>query len=121
MSGIIVKSVNEKKITAIAEQGATWILYLHLVDDEENDIDLTNYSVRSHIRKKFTDTNPTAIFNCSIINAEQGKIQLKLDANITKTIQKGTYVFDVEIENDEGMVTRILEGILIVTPEVTKE
>lgn len=121
MSGLIIQQVKNKRMFAIGEQGTTWTLYIHLTDEDQNNIDLTNYKVRSHIRKKYDDPTPTAVFECSIIQPTEGKIQLYLPPSVTKTIQKGTYYMDVEIESPEGIVLRILEGTLTISPEVTKE
>ncbi|MCM8766981.1 MAG: hypothetical protein NC901_02840 [Candidatus Omnitrophica bacterium] len=113
-------SAQDKKVYFIADQGATWSLYIKLTDSNNNPIDLTNYQIRSHMKKKYSDKNPIAIFQCYIINPLQGTFMLYLDKNITKNISKGNYVMDVEIESN-GKVTRILEGSIQVTPEVTVE
>jgi hypothetical protein len=38
----------------------------------------------------------------------------------TANIEEGIYVYDMEITNSAGTVTRILEGQITVNPEVTR-
>lgn len=112
-----------------AKQGTTWRLTLELSQSNGQPVDLTGYSVRSHIRKNYTDTTPTAVFTCSILNPPTGgKIELLMDATTTASIKCGktpkesasTYVYDIEIESAEGFVTRILEGKIYIDAEATK-
>lgn len=56
-----------------------------------------------------TVTDPTA-----------GQVSMELTANTTSSIRAGRYVYDVEIEEDGGVVTRIFEGIATVLPNVTR-
>jgi len=45
---------------------------------------------------------------------------LSLDANTTANLYYGRYVYDVVTIDGTGHVTRVVEGILTVTPEVTQ-
>jgi hypothetical protein len=46
-------------------------------------------------------------------------INLSLTANVSLAMDYGRYVYDVISITGSGTVTRIVEGILTVTPEVT--
>ena len=43
-----------------------------------------------------------------------------MTANATANVVAGRYVYDVELVDGGGVVTRLLEGIVTVTPQVTK-
>ena len=43
-----------------------------------------------------------------------------MDKDQTRDIPAGRYLYDVEITSPEGERTRVLEGIVTVTPEITK-
>jgi len=45
---------------------------------------------------------------------------MSISAANTTNIRAGRYVYDVEIEDSEGVVTRIFEGIATVLPNVTR-
>ena len=52
--------------------------------------------------------------------ATGGKINLTANPTATAAVEEGIYVYDLEIESSAGNVTRILEGQVTVTPEVTR-
>jgi len=43
-----------------------------------------------------------------------------MTASATGAVEEGIYVYDVEITASSGAVTRILQGQVTVTPEVTR-
>jgi hypothetical protein len=48
-----------------------------------------------------------------------GTVQIQLSATDTADVS-GKYVFDLELESPGGVVTRIVEGVIEFTPEVTR-
>jgi hypothetical protein len=52
--------------------------------------------------------------------ANSGTVTLSLSANATANISYGRYVYDCEITSNAAIVTRVQEGIVTVTPEVTR-
>lgn len=82
-------------------------------------LDLTNYTVKSQMRKSYTST--TAFnFNASIYNAASGKVRLELTAVQSESIPPGRWLYDVEITSASGVKTRVVEGIVTVTPQITQ-
>ena len=60
-------------------------------------------------------------FTTSVYDAATGKIRLQMTATNTSLIPSGRYLYDIEITNtNTGAKTRVLEGIVMVTPEITK-
>lgn len=106
------------KANLVIDQGSTFSTDLSLRDDNGDMIDLVGYTANSQIRKWYTSTNASATFT-SLINVESGVISLTLSANQTANLTAGRYVYDVEI-NDGTTISRIVEGIVTVTPEVTR-
>lgn len=105
------------KANLVIDQGTNFSVDLDLTDDNGDVINLDGYSANSQLRKWYTSTNSTA-FSTSI-NADSGQITLTLTANQTGSLTAGRYVYDVEL-NSAGVVSRIIEGIVTVTPQVTK-
>lgn len=103
------------------DQGTTWTNVINLTDDTTNAyINAAGYTVRSQIRRSYYSANATANITCEVTNAVTGEITLSLTAGETANIKAGRYLFDVETVDTSNTVTRILEGIITVTPEVTR-
>lgn len=102
------------------EQGASFSTEVTVNDANGNSKDLTDYTVRSQLRKSYYST--TAVnFSISVDSPLDGLIVMELSANTTANINPGRYVYDVQIEEDStGVVTRIFEGIATVLPNVTR-
>jgi hypothetical protein len=106
------------KSNLVIDQGSTFSTDLTLTDENGDMILLSGYTANSQIRKWYTSSNPSATFSTSI-NANLGIVTLSLTANQTSNLIAGRYVYDVEL-NDGSEVSRIVEGIVTVTPQVTR-
>ena len=82
-------------------------------------INLTNYTVASQIRKSY-GSSTAYNFNASVYAAATGKIKLQLNATESGAIKAGRYLYDVEITSPTGDKSRVVEGIVMVTAEITK-
>lgn len=101
------------------EQGTTFNATINVDDVYGSDYDLTGFTVSSQIRKSYYSSAPTATFSTSV-NANTGSITLSLNAAVTANIAAGRYVYDTLITNQNQEVTRILEGVVDVSPRVTR-
>lgn len=103
------------------DQGADFRNIVNLTDDVTNvNLDLTGYQVRSQMRRSYYSLNATANIVCSITDTANGEITMSLGSANTAAIKAGRYLFDLEIVDGGGMTSRVLEGIITVTPEITK-
>lgn len=105
------------KANLLIDQGATFSTTITVTDDEGIPMNLSGYTGAAQIRKHYTSSN-SVNFSVSISGSD-GEVTLGLTANATSLITPGRYVYDCEITNG-GVVSRILEGIVTVTPEVTR-
>lgn len=102
------------------EQGTTFTTTITIDDVYGELYDLTGFVAAGQIRKSYYSQNTAAVFDASI-NVLQGTITLNLDANTTSNIAPGRYVYDAIIRDDaHNVTTRILEGIVDVSPMVTR-
>jgi len=106
------------KANLVIDQGTTYSTDLNLTDENGDALDLSGYSANSQIRKHYTSSNSVA-FTVSV-NAIAGVITLSLSANQTSNLTSGRYVYDVEIADASNTISRIVEGIVTVTPQVTR-
>ena len=82
-------------------------------------IDLTNYGLSAQMRKHATATGVTT-FTTSFYDAPNGKIQIGLSTSQTAALKPGRYVYDVVITNTNNMMERVVEGMVLVSPGVTR-
>lgn len=106
------------KANLVIDQGTTFSADLALTDDNGDVLNMFGYTANSQMRKWYTSSNPSATFVTSI-NVDTGTISLSLDSSNTSSLVAGRYVYDVEIDNGT-VVSRIVEGIVTVTPQVTR-
>ena len=104
----------------LMEQGATFNTTITLDDVYGETYNLIGFTASSQMRKSYYSSNATAVFTTTI-NSGTGTISLALAANTTANIAPGRYVYDTRIINtSDNTVTRILEGIVDVSPSVTR-
>lgn len=107
-------------------QGSDYVIPLRLQDSAGTPLDLSGYSARMQIRR--TAGACLAIDDLSSegeaprikIDAEAGKILLNFPHDITEKWPTGAMVYDIEITSPSGQITRILQGNLNVSAEVTR-
>jgi len=101
------------------EQGATFSREI-TVQDSGSAMNLTGYTPRMQMRSTHDSSTIALTFTATVSNASQGKISLSATDTLTSAVEEGIYVYDLEIESSGGTVTRLMEGNVTVTPEVTR-
>ena len=104
------------KANITIDQGSSFTTTINLTDDAGNSLDLTGYSAESQIRRWYT-SNTATDFTTALAN---GVISLSLTANATSNLVYGRYVYDVKLTDPANTVTRVVEGIVTVTPGVSR-
>lgn len=82
-------------------------------------LDLTGYTVYSQMRKSYSSSTAYD-FTATIHNTSLGQIKLSLTAAQSELIPAGRWLYDVEITSSTGARKRVLEGVVIVTPQITQ-
>lgn len=100
------------------DQGTTFSLSLIVSDQNGDPKDLSDYTAAAQMRKSYY-TNTAINFDADITLPLDGEVTISLSATETSAIKAGRYVYDIEIEGDSETL-RVLEGIVVVNPEVTK-
>lgn len=99
-------------------QGTDYLTSITLTDDDGDPIYLGGYDGAGQIRKYYTSTNAVD-FNVSV-EANTGVVTLQLTSAQTNEMEAGRYVYDVELYDSANVVSRVLEGIVTITPGVTR-
>lgn len=101
----------------VIDQGQTFSFTFILSNADGTPKNLTEYTIAAQMRKSYGAA--TAIdFTTSKVNLE-GSITISLTAAETSAIRHGRYVYDIETESTTETL-RVLEGIITITPEVTR-
>lgn len=106
------------KTNLVIDQGSTWNTTILIAGPDNVPVDLTNYTAASQIRKHFSSANATPF--TTVVGGASGTISLSLTSGQTMALAGGRYVFDVEITSNTGYVTRVIEGIVTINPNVTR-
>lgn len=106
------------KANLVIDQGATYTTTVNLVDGNGDPLDLTGYTGTAQMRKSYTSSN-SVTFTVTT-GAANGTVTLALTANATANIAGGRYLYDVELTDAGGTVSRVLEGIITLNPNVTR-
>jgi hypothetical protein len=102
------------------DQGTTFETTLSLTNDDATTINVTNYTFTSQIRKSFYSSNASANITVSIVDAPNGNVKLAMTPANTANIKAGRYLYDVLMTDSTGVKTRVIEGIITITPRVTR-
>ena len=108
------------KYDIVIDQGSDFAIEVQIQQDSAN-VNLSTHSARAQLRPTPTSSTKTADFTCTVVNASHGKIKMSLINTTTASIANGKYYYDLELVNTSASsVTRLLEGVARVTPEVTR-
>jgi hypothetical protein len=102
------------------DQGATFTSDITVKDINGNVFDLTGYTAVAKLAKGYSSTRTrTTMSTTFATDRTTGVLTISLTANQTTALDAERYVYDVEITSGAGSVTRVLEGIITVRPEVS--
>lgn len=100
------------------DAGSTYSNIITVTASNGQALNLSGYTVASQIRKSF-QSSVAYTFTSSIHDAANGKIRLQLTATASEDIPPGRWLYDVEITSG-ATKTRVVEGIVTVSPQITQ-
>jgi hypothetical protein len=101
-------------------QGENYDLTATLATTSGTAVDLTGYSLRGKIRYSYGYTGVIANLNPDVVSAISGIIHFALTPEQTASLPITIAVYDIEkFDPQEAAVSRVLQGSVTVTPEVT--
>lgn len=106
-----------QKVNIILDQGTTFNTDFTFTDEQDNPIDFTNFQGSSQMRKSYSSSTS---YSFTVALSSNGVISLSMNAATTSSITAGRYLYDVEVTDPNNVVSRLVEGIVTVTPEVTR-
>lgn len=104
------------KANITIDQGTDFATSIDVTDDDGDPTDLSGFTGAAQMRKHYTSSNSYS-FTVAVAN---GSVTLSMNSATTANISAGRYVYDCELTSGSNVVTRIVEGIVTVTPQVTR-
>jgi hypothetical protein len=104
-------------------QGATFDRNFYYKDGNGDAIDLTDYTARMQIRNDYdeiVELELTTENGRLAITAAEGKIRMLLTATETAALSFIDAKYDLELVYVDGTITRLLEGTVTLSKEITK-
>jgi hypothetical protein len=101
------------------DQGSTFNSVITLTSQNGTPLNLTGYTVKSQFRKSFA-SSVSHDFAASVFNPTAGQVRISLSAEASSAVPAGRYLYDIEVTSTVGEKIRALEGLVIITPEITK-
>jgi hypothetical protein len=90
--------------------------------DDYQPVDLTGYIARMEIKDKYDGLLLYRMDTASgrlVIDAPNGAISFEIPASVTEEWTWRNAVYDLEVIDSSGRVTRLIQGTISLTPEVT--
>lgn len=106
------------KANLVIDQGTDYSTSISLQDDQGEIANLVGYTANAQIRKTYTSSNAHTF--TTTVDDTSGVVLLSLTDTQTANISAGRYVYDVYLTDSLGVVSRIVEGIVTITPRVTR-
>ena len=104
-------------------RGATFSEQIEWKDESGTPVNLTGFIARMHMRETLEADDPFLTLTTEnggiTLGGVAGTIQLLASATQTTAITATSGVYDVELVSGAN-VTRLLEGLVIISPEVTR-
>lgn len=108
------------KANIVIDQGADFSTTITVYDTADAVVNLDGYTARGQIRKHYTSDTKVDFTITFTSPRTTGELTLSLTDTVTANMEAGRYVYDVELINSSSIVSRLVEGIATVSPEVTR-
>jgi hypothetical protein len=107
------------KANIVLDQGADFQTTITVRGDDGAVTDLTGYTASGSIKKHYTSLTSIDFTMSFETPRSAGQLTLSLTRAQTEAMEPGRYVYDVEITDSSNFRSRLVEGIVTVTPQVT--
>lgn len=108
------------KANLIINQGTDFTTTVTVTNDDGTVVNLTGYTANGQIRKHYASTTAYNITTSFEADRSTGILYLDVLRETTTIMPAGRYVYDVEITDSNDVRSRLIEGIVTVSPSVTR-
>lgn len=108
------------KANIIVDQGTDFSTTITVKNDDGIVIDLAGYTAAAQLRKHYTSETAVDFTTAFESPRSAGLLTISLTRTQTANLESGRYVYDVEVTDSANTRSRLVEGILTVSPQVTR-
>lgn len=102
------------------DQGSDYSTIITVTSASGAPLVLTGYTAKSQMRKSYSSST-VYNFDVTVFNETAGQLKLTLSSAVSETIAAGRWLYDVELtQTSSGMKKRVVEGIVVITPQITQ-
>ena len=106
-------------INLICEKGTDFAATFNIQNEANTTpLNLTGYTAVAKIKKSYTSTDSTD-FVVDFPDRYNGQLKVSLDNTASSALTARRYVYDILLTAPSGTKSRVIEGILEVTPGVS--
>ncbi len=87
-------------------------------EDNTTPLNLTGYTAEAKLKKSYY-TSTSTNFVVDFVDRYNGILKISLNNTGTSALDARRYVYDIVLTSPQSIKTRVIEGILEVTPGVT--
>lgn len=106
------------KANLVIDQGTDYETVINVTDENGDIVNLSGYTGTAQMRRHYSSSAQTAF--TVTVSAQSGAVTLAMNAATTNATSAGRYVYDCELRSSSNIVSRLIEGIVTVTPQVTR-
>lgn len=99
------------------EKGVNFENTFTVNNSDNTPLSLVGHSAVAKVKKHHSST--TSYPFTILITASLGKIQLSMGSTITSQLPEGRNYYDIVVTSNDGIKTRVIEGMALVTPSVS--
>ena len=106
-------------LNLLLEKGTDWDATFNIQnEDNTTPLNLTGYTAEAKMKKSYYSTTSTS-FVVTFVDRYNGQLKIGLANTATAALEARRYVYDIVLTSPQSVKTRVIEGILEVTPGVT--
>ncbi len=106
-------------LNLLLEKGTDWDATFNIQnEDNTTPLNLTGYTAEAKMKKSHYSTSSTS-FVVTFVDRYNGQLKIGLANAATTALEARRYVYDIVLTSPQSIKTRVIEGIIEVTPGVT--
>ena len=106
-------------LNLLLERGTDWDATFNIQnEDNTTPLNLTGYTAEAKMRRSYYSSTSTS-FVVTFVDRYNGILKISLTNTNTAALDPRRYVYDIVLTSPQSIKTRVIEGIIEVTPGVT--
>lgn len=105
-------------VNIVVDRNANFDVTFFITNKDGTPLNMVGYTGEASFKKSYSATTSIPV-SLVFVNRTSGEIGLSMTSAETGTLDRRRYVYDVLLTSPQGYKTRVIEGIVEVTPGVS--